>query len=87
MPDKDLEILVLRHQVAVLRRQVKRPIFRKTNRAFLAGASRILSRERWGAFVVRPETLLRWHRELVARKWTRRHRLRDGRLWIRRFGS
>jgi transposase InsO family protein len=72
--DKDLEILVLRHQVAVLRRQVKRPIFRATDRAFLAAASQVLSRERWGAFLVRPETLLRWHRRLVARKWTRPHR-------------
>ncbi len=66
--DRDLEILVLRHQVAVLRRQVKRPIFRATDRAFLAAASRILSRQRWGAFLVRPGTLLRWHRRLVVRK-------------------
>jgi hypothetical protein len=72
--DKDLEILVLRHQVAVLHRQVKRPIFRATDRAFLAAASQVLSRERWGAFLVGPETLLRWHRRLVARKWTRPHR-------------
>src|SRR6266508_1970968 len=67
--EKDLEIVVLRHEVAVLRRQLKRPVFRVSDRAFLAAASRALSRERWSAFVVRPETLLRWHRRLVARKW------------------
>ena len=55
--------------------QVKRPVYRRRDRALLAAASRILPRERWGAFLVRPETLLRWHRSLVARKWTRPHRL------------
>jgi putative transposase len=69
-----LEILVLRHQLAVLRRQVKRPVYRRRDRALLAAASRLLPRDRWGAFLVRPETLLRWHRSLVARKWTRPHR-------------
>src|SRR5674476_506380 len=73
-----LENLVLRHQVAILRRQVKRPVYRMRDRALLAAASRMLPRERWNAFLVRPETLLRWHRRLVARKWTRRHR-RPGR--------
>jgi putative transposase len=73
-----LEILVLRHQLAVLRRQVKRPVYRLRDRALLAAASRLLPRDRWGAFLVRPETLLRWHRALVARKWTRPHR-RPGR--------
>jgi putative transposase len=55
-----IEILVLRHQLGILRRQVKRPIYRRCDRALLAAASRILPRERWGAFLVRPETLLRW---------------------------
>ena len=73
-----IEILVLRHQLQVLRRQVKRPVYRHGDRALLAAASRILPKERWGAFLVRPETLLRWHRSLVARKWTRAHR-RPGR--------
>ncbi len=73
-----LENLVLRHQVAILRRQVKRPVYRMRDRALLAAASRALSRERWSAFLVRPETLLRWHRGLVAGKWTRAHR-RPGR--------
>src|SRR2546426_11480011 len=71
---KDIEIVVLRHQLSVLRRQVKRPVFRRADRAFMAAASRVLSRERWRSFLFRPETLLRWHRQLVARKWTRPHR-------------
>jgi hypothetical protein len=54
-----IEILVLRHQLAVLRRQVKRPVYRRCDRVLLAAASRILPRERWGTFLVRPETLLR----------------------------
>ena len=69
-----VEILVLRHQLGVLRRQVKRPVYRRRDRALLAAAGRILPREHWGAFLVRPETLLRRHRSLVARKWTRPHR-------------
>jgi len=72
--DAELEIAVLRHQIAVLRRQVKRPVYRSSDRAFLAAASRLLPREAWRSFLVRPETLLRWHRQLVARKWTRAHR-------------
>ena len=67
-----------RHQLEVLRRQVKRPVYRCRDRALLAAASRILPKEHWGAFLVRPETLLGWHRSLVARKWTRPHR-RPGR--------
>jgi putative transposase len=69
-----IEILVLRHQLEVLRRQVKRPVYRHRDRALLGAASRILPRDRWDAFLVRPETLLRWHRSLVARKWTWAHR-------------
>jgi putative transposase len=72
--ERDIEIVVLRHQLAVLRRQVKLPVFRPADRAFLAAASRVLSRERWRSFLVRPETLLQWHRRLVARKWTTPHR-------------
>ena len=73
-----LENLVLRHQVMILRRQVKRPVYRMGDRALLAAASRVLPRERWSVFLVRPETIMRWHRRLVARKWTRPHR-RPGR--------
>jgi putative transposase len=76
--DADLEIVVLRHQLAILRRQVKRPVYRATDRAFLAAATRLLPRRMWLSFMVRPETLLRWHRKLVARKRTRPHR-RPGR--------
>jgi len=72
--EAELEIAVLRHQVAVLRRQVKRPVYRASDKAFLAAASRILRREARNSFLVRPETLLRWQRQLVARKWTRPHR-------------
>jgi putative transposase len=71
---KDLEILVLRHQLTVLRRQTPRPRFEPTDRAVLAAISRVLPRARWSCFVVRPETLLRWQRRLVAGAWTYSHR-------------
>src|SRR6266536_4041115 len=67
---KDVEIAVLRHQLEVLRRQVKRPELRPADRAFLAVLSRALPRRRWSIFLVTPGTILRWHRRLVARKWT-----------------
>lgn len=67
---KELEIVVLRHELAILRRQVGRPALRPVDRAFLAAASRFLPRKRWNSFFVTPETVLRWHRELVARRWT-----------------
>src|SRR5207247_66815 len=67
---KELEIVVLRHQLAVLRRQADRPELTKTDRVFLAAASRLLPRSRWRSFLVTPTTLLRWHRQLVARRWT-----------------
>jgi putative transposase len=63
---KDLEILVLRHQLTVLRRQIPRPKLEPADRALLAAVSRVLPRSRWSCFFVRPETLLRWHRRLVA---------------------
>jgi len=69
-----LENAVLRHQVRVLRRTVSRPELKDHDRAFLAAASRALSRDRWASFMVTPQTLLRWHRELVRRKWTYRRR-------------
>ena len=68
-----VEIVVLRHEVAVLRRQVARPVLRPSDRALLAGLSRLLGRRRRGRFFVQPETLLRWHRDLVRRKWTQTH--------------
>lgn len=75
----DVEVLVLRHQLAVLKRQVSRPRLRQRDRLLMAALSRMLPRERWSAFLVRPQTLLRWHRELVRRKWTYRHRSTGGR--------
>jgi hypothetical protein len=76
---KDFEILVLRHQLRVLQRKTGPPKFRAVDRAVLAAASRVLPRERWVDFLVTPATLLRWHRELVARKWTYGRTGRQGR--------
>ena len=67
---KDLEILMLRHELAVLQRQSSRPRLTCADRAFFAAVSRLLPRAAWGCFSVRPETLLGWHRRLVARRWT-----------------
>jgi hypothetical protein len=68
-PDaKDIEIAVLRHQLMVLRRQVARPRYTPQARLVLARLGRLLPRERCAAFLVTPVTVLRWHRELVARR-------------------
>jgi transposase InsO family protein len=67
---KELEIVVLRHELAVLQRQVALLELRPADRVFLAAASRLLPRTSWRSFVVTPTTLLRWHRRLVARRWT-----------------
>ena len=67
---KELEIVVLRHELAVLRRQTRRPQLTTTDRVFLTAASRLLPRSRWQSFLVTPTTLLRWHRHMVARRWT-----------------
>jgi hypothetical protein len=68
--DREAEILVLRHQVKVLKRKTCRPKLTRLEKLLLAAASRILPKERWSSFVVTPTTLLRWHRELLRRKWT-----------------
>jgi putative transposase len=67
---KDVEILVLRHQVRILSRKTARPKLKHLDRVILAVASRVLPGDRWSSFMVTPQTLLRWHRELVRRKWT-----------------
>jgi putative transposase len=68
-PDADaVEIAVLRHQVAVLHRQVPRPRYTPADRTLLAALAKLLPRERWAVFLVTPSTLLRWHRELIARR-------------------
>ncbi len=65
-----IEVVMLRHEVAVLRRQVRRPALQPGDRAVLAGLGRLLSRQRLGSLFVQPATLLRWHRSLVAERWT-----------------
>ena len=70
---KEIEILVLRHELEVLRRKQPRPRFEPADRAWLCALSRLLGKERWSAFIVRPETLLRWHRRLVTGHWTYPH--------------
>ncbi len=75
---KDAEILVLRHQTAVLQRPVARPDLTWSDRAVIAMLAKLIPRERWAAYLVTPETILRWHRALVRRRWTYPHR-RPGR--------
>jgi putative transposase len=71
---KDVELLVLRHQLVVLRRQQPRPSLRAADRAFLAALTRMLPHRRRHGLIVTPETLLRWHRELMRRKWAQPQR-------------
>jgi putative transposase len=67
---KELEIIVLRHELAILRRRTRRPRMTTVDRLFLAAASRFLPRMAWRSFIVTPATLLQWHRRLVAKRWT-----------------
>ncbi|GAA3482281.1 hypothetical protein GCM10018966_068130 [Streptomyces yanii] len=68
--DKDVEILALRHQLLVLQRQVGKPAFTGTDRAILAGLLHHFPREKLRRFLllVRPDTILRWHRNLLRRR-------------------
>lgn len=70
--DRDAEILALRHQVLVLQRQVARPRFTETDRTILALLSTVFDRARLSdvLLIVKPATVLGWHRRLVARHWT-----------------
>ena len=65
---KDVELLVLRHELEILRRQVARPELRMVDRALLAAAACHLPRSSRGTLLVTPRTLLRWHQTLVRRK-------------------
>jgi Integrase core domain len=71
---KELEILLLRPELAVLRRHAGRPGLTRADRALFAALSRVVPQMAWTSLVVKPETLLRWHRQLVARRWTYAHR-------------
>jgi putative transposase len=77
---KDAELLVLRHENTVLRRQISRVRYRHVDRAWLAALSRLVPRRRWAeVFPVTPATILTWHRKLVSRKWDSTARHRPGR--------
>jgi putative transposase len=71
---KELEILLLRHELAILRRQPRRAPVRPVDRALLAALARALPRRAWTGLSVRPATVLRWHRQRVRRRWTYPHR-------------
>src|SRR5215212_3195537 len=66
---KEIEILVLRHQLAVLRRQTRRPRLSWTDRALFAALTRLLPTPRRLGLLATPATILRWHRQLIARRW------------------
>lgn len=75
---KDIEILILRHQLAVLRRQVARPRLSWADRAVVTALAGLLPKTRRLGMLVTPGTLLRWHADLVKRRWTHK-RQRPGR--------
>jgi hypothetical protein len=71
---KDLEIVVLRHQLAVLQRQLDRPRLTETDRSLLGAIAAALPRAHRAGWLVTPDTLMRWHRRRISRHWTRPHR-------------
>ncbi|OMI37057.1 integrase catalytic subunit [Streptomyces sparsogenes DSM 40356] len=84
---KNAELLVLRHENAVLRRQLTRPVrYEHADRLWFAALSSLIPRRRWAqVFPVTPATLLAWHRRLIARKWDySKRRRRPGRDLRRR---
>ena len=68
--DKDIEIAVLRHQLAVFQRRTPRLRYSPADRALLGMLAKLLPRQRWSVFLVTPATVLRWNRQLIARRWT-----------------
>jgi putative transposase len=68
--EKEIEILLLPHELQVLRRQIARPRVRVADRAMLAALNQVLPRARKHSLLVQPATLLRWHREFMRRRWT-----------------
>jgi transposase len=78
--DRDAELLVLRHENAVLRRRAGRVRYEPADRAWLAALARLIPRSRWAeVFSVTPATLLAWHRKLTARHYDTSRRRRPGR--------
>src|ERR1700730_2122507 len=78
LDEKSVEIAVLRHQLAILQRQVPRARYDNSDRLVLSTLAGLLPRDRWGLFLVTPATLLHWHRELVRQHWTQTHRPHHG---------
>jgi putative transposase len=75
---KDAEILILRHDVAVLRRQLHRPRLSWADRAVFAALTRLLNQAGHLQRIVTPATVLRWHPDLITRRWTQPRRRRTG---------
>ncbi|MFE5021777.1 helix-turn-helix domain-containing protein [Streptomyces sp. NPDC056656] len=71
---KNAKILVLRHQLAVLRRQIARPRLSWPDRALIEGLARLLPKALRGHVFITPGTPLRWHADLVKRRWTYKRR-------------
>ncbi len=67
--DPEAELLLLRHQLRVVRRQVKRPQLNTADRTIMAALSQRMNRAALAGMLVQPETVLGWHRELVRRRW------------------